>query len=56
MWWVNTPNDTLSGVDLGAIAPQWQVIAAADYNTDGYPDIVWQNGVTGQALVDGRLF
>ena len=48
MWWVNTTNDTLSGVDLGAISAQWHVVATADYNADGYTDIIWHNSLTGQ--------
>jgi hypothetical protein len=38
----------LTGVDLGAIAPPWQVVATADYNADGYTDIIWHNSQTGQ--------
>ena len=48
MWWLNTTNDTLSGVDLGAISAQWHVAATADYNADGYTDIIWHNSLTGQ--------
>jgi hypothetical protein len=48
LWWVNTANNTLTGVDLGAISTQWQVTAVADYNADGFADIVWHNSQTGQ--------
>jgi FG-GAP repeat len=47
MWWVN-PQNVLSSTDLGVISPQWHVVATADYNGDGYTDIVWQNTSTGQ--------
>ena len=46
MWWVNG-NHALSSVDLGAVAASWQVVATADYNADGYTDIVWHNSQTG---------
>jgi hypothetical protein len=47
MWWVNSQN-ALVGVDLGLISPQWHVVATADYNGDGFTDIVWQNSSSGQ--------
>ena len=32
-------------------APGWRVVAVADFNSDGAPDLVWQNEATGQASV-----
>lgn len=32
-------------------APGWHVIAVADFNGDGYPDLVWQNDTTSQITV-----
>ena len=49
MWTVNTAaTPTLTDTDLGAVEPQWQVAATADYNADGYTDVVWHNSLTGQ--------
>ena len=31
--------------------PGWHVAAVADFNGDGYPDLVWQNDTTGQVTV-----
>jgi hypothetical protein len=31
--------------------PGWQVVAAADFNGDGVPDIVWENTATSQVIV-----
>jgi uncharacterized repeat protein (TIGR01451 family) len=31
--------------------PGWQVVAAADFNGDGVPDIVWENATTSQVIV-----
>ncbi len=33
-------------------SPGWHVVAAADFNGDGVPDLVWQNDSTGQVAVD----
>ncbi len=33
-------------------APGWQVVAAADFNGDGVPDLVWQNTSTRQVTVN----
>lgn len=33
-------------------APGWQVVAAADFNGDGVPDLVWQNTTTRQVTVN----
>jgi uncharacterized repeat protein (TIGR01451 family) len=30
----------------------WHVVAAADFNSDGVPDLVWQNDTTREVLVD----
>lgn len=33
------------------IAPGWHIVAAADFNSDGFPDLVWQNDTTRQVTV-----
>ena len=35
----------------GASAPGWRVVAAADFNGDGVPDLVWQGEATRQVSV-----
>ena len=31
--------------------PGWRVVAIADFNSDGSPDLLWQNDTTGQVVV-----
>jgi hypothetical protein len=38
--------------DAGAAGvPGWKVVATADFNSDGHPDVVWQNDSTRQVAV-----
>ena len=34
-----------------AYANRWRIVAAADFNQDGHPDVVWQNPATGKSAV-----
>ena len=36
---------------LAASVPGWSVVAVADFNGDGHPDLVWQNNSTGEVTV-----
>jgi len=37
--------------DLGSEPTAWHVVAAADFNGDGQPDILWENPSTGEHLI-----
>jgi FG-GAP-like repeat len=39
-------------LNSGAGTAGWQVVAAADFNGDGVPDLIWQNTGTGQVNVN----
>ncbi|MFN7997040.1 MAG: VCBS repeat-containing protein [Bryobacteraceae bacterium] len=39
--WLNTSNN-----------PDWHVVAVADFNSDGVPDLIWQNDTTRQVTVN----
>jgi len=39
-------------LNSGAGTSGWSVVAAADMNGDGVPDLIWQNGSTGQVNVN----
>jgi hypothetical protein len=41
--WISGP----AGTDV----PGWKIVAAADFNADGVPDLVWQQDVSGKAVV-----
>ncbi|MGA2602420.1 MAG: VCBS repeat-containing protein, partial [Bryobacteraceae bacterium] len=47
-----------TGVDLGSfnwlnssVLPTWRIVAVADFNNDGIPDLVWQDSVTREVTV-----
>jgi len=37
---------------LGSAHPGWTVVAVADMNNDGVPDLIWQNNTTNQVTVN----
>ena len=39
------------GASLGVVATSWSIAAAADYSSDGKPDILWQNTTTGERVI-----
>ncbi|HWR49523.1 MAG TPA: FG-GAP-like repeat-containing protein, partial [Bryobacteraceae bacterium] len=52
----------LTGADGGTVqswaflypdpVPSWQIVAAADFNRDGKPDVLWQNDTTRQVIIN----
>ena len=54
VWFMNgSGGNTLAGFDFlapGGVAG-WTLAGAADFNADGYSDLVWQNDVTRQATI-----
>ncbi len=52
VWWMNTTTRTSSQVLSGVSAPTgWTCIGVADFNSDGHPDIAWQNTNDGRIAV-----
>jgi len=41
----------MSGVSLGIVSTQWNIVASSDFSGDGRPDIVFENRVTGQRVI-----
>ncbi len=60
VWSMNGTTLLLSQAVLpGSTDTTWQIAAAADFNRDGKPDLVWRNRTTGQNVVwylDGVTF
>ena len=52
IWFLGGPQGTtlLEAVNIGA-SNSWQIVAAADFNLDGHPDLVWQDPVSGWAQI-----
>ena len=49
-------NELLTAVNL--TASTWNLVAVADFNQDGHPDVVWQDPVSGTSqieLLDGSM-
>jgi FtsP/CotA-like multicopper oxidase with cupredoxin domain len=59
MWYMDGKNLN-SAVSLSAVPdPNWAIVGAGDFNSDGKPDILWRHAVSGQTAVwfmDGAAF
>ena len=54
VWYLGGANGTVLqnwGFVAANEVPGWTIVGAADFNRDGYPDLVWQNDSTRQATV-----
>jgi hypothetical protein len=55
VWYMNGINMTgavlLNPANAGVGNTDWKAVAVGDYNNDGAPDILWQNGVSGDSVV-----
>jgi hypothetical protein len=52
IWYLGGAQGDVYQSSAGMAAPAgWNLVGAADLNLDGYPDLIWQNATTGQALV-----
>jgi hypothetical protein len=38
-------------VTPGVVAPDWKIKAVADYDRDGFADLLWQNAITGELRI-----
>jgi hypothetical protein len=51
-WFVNGNSaTTIGGGTLGYVASPWAIVGQRDFNGDGFSDILWRNGSTGQAVI-----
>ncbi len=52
VWYMNGTTVTQHGPIFAAVPnTAWRVAGTADYNSDGHPDLLWENGQTGQVLL-----
>ncbi|MEO6924109.1 MAG: VCBS repeat-containing protein, partial [Bryocella sp.] len=53
LWLMGGPNNAYvaQGLDLGLLPPVWHIVALADFNRDGSPDILLENTTTGQRVL-----
>jgi hypothetical protein len=51
VWEMEGTNWTGGYSVLGLIAPAWRIAAAADFNGDGFADVVWENTTTGERAI-----
>jgi hypothetical protein len=57
--WLMNGGTYSSGVWLGNVPVQWQIVAVTDFNNDGDLDILWRNTSTGECsiwLMNGASF
>jgi len=48
IWTMNAAGTAFTGwVYLGQVPTAWRIAGTADFNGDGYPDILWENTLTG---------
>jgi hypothetical protein len=45
--WLMAPGGGVAGLLSTPLAPGWDVIATADFNSDAIIDLMWQNALTG---------
>jgi hypothetical protein len=52
IWYLGGPQGTtlLGAVDLDQTNP-WRVVGTGDFNNDGYPDVLWQDPVSGTVQI-----
>ena len=53
LWLMGGPNNAYvtQGLDLGSLDPAWHIVALADFNRDGSPDILLENVSSGQRVL-----
>ena len=53
LWLMGGPNNAyvIQGLDLGLLDPAWHIVALADFNHDGSPDILLENVASGQRVL-----
>src|SRR5262249_19771208 len=55
--WLVSATSVIGGGSLGSVPSPWAIIGQRDFNGDGFADILWRNGATGDVviwLLDGR--